>query len=111
MDFNLSRRKRELTIAKEAADAFLQVTNATELAPPEKLMHHFVLVCERLDITPNDAAISRILAYTSKEINRRKRVLDDLVIALDPNPQHPVWVRFMPDFGGFLCVRRKSRQW
>lgn len=82
MDFNLGRRKRELTIAKEVTDAFIQATNAEELAPPEQLMHHFVLVCERLGMTPNDAAISRILAYTSKEIKRRKRVLDDLVTAL-----------------------------
>jgi hypothetical protein len=86
MDFNLSRRKRELAIAKEVTDTFLQATNAVELAPPEKLMHHFVLVCERLGITPNDAAISRILAYTSKEIKRRKRVLDDLVTALNRLP-------------------------
>ncbi|WP_439925307.1 hypothetical protein [Nitrobacter sp. JJSN] len=86
MDFNLSRRKRELAIAKEVTDAFLQATNAAELAPPEKLMHHFVLVCERLGITPNAPAISRILAYTSKEINRRKRVLDDLVTALNRLP-------------------------
>jgi hypothetical protein len=89
MDFNLCRRKRELAIAKEVADTFLQATNAAELAPPEKLVHHFMLVCERLGITPNDAAISRILAYALAEINRRKRALDDLMTALNglPSPE------------------------
>jgi hypothetical protein len=86
MDLNLSRRKRERAVAKEVADAFLQATDATELAPPEKLAHHFALVYERLGIMPDDAAVSRVLHYASKEIARRGRVLDDLVTALNRFP-------------------------
>jgi hypothetical protein len=86
MDLNPSRRKRERAVAKKVAEDFLQATNATELAPPEKLAHHFATVCERVGFMPNDAAISRILAYALKDINRRKRALDDLATALNRLP-------------------------
>ena len=86
MDLNLKRRKRELAIAMEVADAFLQATDATELAPPEKLAHHFAVVCQREAFMPNAAAVSRILAYTSAEIARRGRVVNDLVTALNRFP-------------------------
>lgn len=86
MDLNLKRRKRERAIAKMVAEDFLRVTSAAELAPPEKLAHHFAVVCERQGFMPNAAAVSRVLHYASKDIARRGRVLDDLVIALNRFP-------------------------
>lgn len=86
MDLNFSRRKREQAIAKEVADAFLQATDAKELAPPEKLAHHFALVCERLGFVSTEGSVSRILTYTKKEIARRDRVVGDLASALDRLP-------------------------
>jgi hypothetical protein len=86
MDLNFSRRKREQAIALEVANELLSATTAKELAPPELLAHHFALVCERLGIMPNDAAVSRILTYALKEVERRGKVLDDLASALSKVP-------------------------
>jgi hypothetical protein len=86
MDLNLKRRKRELAIAEQVAVAFLATTDASALAPPEHLTRQFTLVCARLSVTPNDAAIGRILAYTLRDIVRRKRALDDLAAALNRLP-------------------------
>jgi hypothetical protein len=83
MDLNFRRRRREVAVAREVADAFLQATDATALAPPEKLAHHFGLVCQRLDFVPNEMSAGRVLQYASKEIDRRRRVLGDLTTALD----------------------------
>jgi len=86
MDLNLARRKRERAVAHEVADAFLQATDASALASAELLAHHFALVCERLSFVPTEASASRVLGYTSKEIARRARVVEDLKSALDRLP-------------------------
>lgn len=85
MDWNLSRRKRELEIAEEVAGAFLLGTSAMD-ASPQRLIGVFTSVCEGHSITPDDSAISRILGYALKAIDRRKRALDDLAAALDRLP-------------------------
>jgi hypothetical protein len=73
MDLSLSRRKRERAIAEEVADAFLHATDATELAPPEKLAHHFAFVFERLGIMPDDAAVSSPALRLEGDIAARAR--------------------------------------
>jgi hypothetical protein len=84
MDLNFPRRKRELAIAVEIeAELLRKVTSITEAAPPKVLAHHFASVCDRLRYTPDDASTGRILAYVSKSLTRKYRVLDDLSRSLD----------------------------
>jgi hypothetical protein len=91
MDWNLKRRKAELAIAHELAQQLLceLPSIAEQGAPPELLAHHFGLVCQRLDFAPDGTSAGRVLQYAMKEVNRRRRVLDDLVTALNrlPSPE------------------------
>jgi ABC-type lipoprotein export system ATPase subunit len=87
MDLNFKRRAREQRIAVEVAEQFVRETRSSEqAAPPELLAHHMGLVFQRLNFIPDQAAIARVLAYASKEIARRDRVISDLTAAINRLP-------------------------
>jgi hypothetical protein len=84
MDWNLKRRKRELEVADEVAGEFVQATKSmTQAAPPEFLIHHFALVCERVGFMPDEASTGRVLGYALKAIQRLRRQVDAVADKID----------------------------
>lgn len=89
LDLNFKRRANGKAIAAEVVEEFIRHTSAAVVAPPELLAHHFGLVCQRLNYTPDNASAGRILAYVSKgiiargnEIDRARAAVDKIVTAI-----------------------------
>jgi hypothetical protein len=83
MDLNLTRRKREVAIAHEVVVEFLRKVPAAQASRPEALAHHFAIVCERLGVLLNEAAVGRVLAYASKELALKIRRMDRIAGSFD----------------------------
>jgi hypothetical protein len=82
MDLNLARRKREMAIAQEFAVELLNVSMPRG-AEPVSLAHNFAVTCERLGVLLDEAAVGRVLAYTSDLIKRKGRQVDGVRKRLD----------------------------
>jgi hypothetical protein len=52
-------------------------------AQPELLAHHFAVVCERLGVLLDAAAVGRVLRYTCSEIKRKQRQFEGVETKLD----------------------------
>jgi hypothetical protein len=78
MDLNFSRRKRELAIADEVAAELLREVTMVEAGQPDVIAHHFAVVCERLGVTLDNAAVGRVLGYTVRKIIRKERQIEDI---------------------------------
>jgi hypothetical protein len=83
MDLNLSRRKREQAIADEVATELLRNVTMAEAGQPDVIAHHFAVVCERLGVTLDDAAVGRVLGYTVSRIVRKERQVESLRREMD----------------------------
>jgi hypothetical protein len=83
MDLNLSRRKREMSIAHEVAGQLLREVTMPQAAQPELLAHHFALTCERLGVLLDTAGVGRVLGYTVGEIKRKQRQFEGVQTQLD----------------------------
>jgi hypothetical protein len=83
MDLNLARRRREAAIAHEVAVQLLNEVSMAQAAQPELLAHHFAVVCERLGVLLDAAAVGRVLAYTSDLIKRKGRQVEGVRKRLD----------------------------
>jgi hypothetical protein len=55
----------------------------TQAAQPELLAHHFALVCERLGVLLDAAAVGRVLRYTHEAIRRKGRQDEGLESEMD----------------------------
>ena len=83
MDINLGRRKREMAIAQEVADELLRKVSMTEAGQPDVIAHHFAVVCERLGVRLDNAAVGRVLRYTTNAIIRKERQVEGLQRDMD----------------------------
>ena len=83
MDLNLSRRKREMVIADEVAAELLSKVSMVRAGQPEVIAHHFAVVCERLGVTLDNAAVGRVLGYTVRKIIRKERQVEDIKKQMD----------------------------
>lgn len=82
MDLNFPRRNKERKIAAEVADEFIRETTP-ESAAPDRLVHLFGLACERLNFTPTEDSVARIMGYTLKAVVKKNRALQTLARRVD----------------------------
>ena len=54
-----------------------------QAAEPELLAHHFAVVCERLGVLLDEAAVGRVLRYTVGYLKRKGRQVESAQKQLD----------------------------
>jgi hypothetical protein len=79
---DLSRPKREMMVAQEFAVELLNVSMPRG-AEPKSLAHHFAVTCERLGVLLDEAAVGRVLGYTSDLIKCKGRQVEGVRKRLD----------------------------
>lgn len=87
MDLNFERRKREMAIAREVAEAFYRAvksaidagvtdTNKLQAENRDALAHHFGMICQRHQLGEADA--KRVFGYAPRAIAARQHEMDAL---------------------------------
>jgi hypothetical protein len=72
-----------MAIADEVAAELLSKVSMTEAGQPDVIAHHFAVVCERLGVTLDDAAVGRVLRYATNAIIRKERQVEDIQKKMD----------------------------